>query len=38
MPSDEFRSLGVKEGDTVSVSPRKARVFLEVAADPAAMI
>ena len=38
LPSDEFRSLGVKEGDTVSVSPRKARVFLEVAADPAAMI
>ena len=28
----------VKEGDTVSVSPRKARVFLEVADDPAAMI
>ena len=38
LPSDEFRRLGVKEGDTVSVSPRKARVFLEVAADPAAMI
>ena len=38
LPSEEFRSLGVKEGDTVSVSPRKARVFLEVAADPAAMI
>ena len=38
LPSDEFRSLGVKEGDTVSVSPRKARVFLEVADDPAAMI
>ena len=38
LPSDEFRRLGVKEGDTVSVSPRKARVFLEVADDPAAMI
>lgn len=34
----EFRSLGLNEGDTVSVSPRKARVFLEVADDPAAMI
>jgi sulfate transport system ATP-binding protein len=38
LPSDEFRRLGVKEGDTVSVSPRKARVFLETADDPAAMI
>ena len=28
----------VQEGDMVSVSPRKARVFLEVADDPAAMI
>ena len=36
--ADEFRRLGLKEGDTVSVSPRKARVFLEVADDPAAMI
>ena len=38
LPADEFRRLGVKEGDTVSVSPRKARVFLETADDPAAMI
>ena len=38
LPSDEFRLLGVKEGDTVSVSPRKARVFLETMDDPAAMI
>ena len=38
LPADEFRRLGVQEGDMVSVSPRKARVFLEVADDPAAMI
>lgn len=38
LPADEFRQLGVKEGDTVSVSPRKARVFLEAVDDPAMMI
>ncbi|WP_028604745.1 sulfate/molybdate ABC transporter ATP-binding protein [Ottowia thiooxydans] len=38
MPADEYRRLGIKEGDTVIVSPRKARVFLEVADDPAVMI
>ena len=38
LPANEFRRLGVQEGDMVSVSPRKARVFLEVADDPAAMI
>ena len=39
LPSEAFRRLGVKEGDTVSVSPRKARVFLQdVADDPAVMI
>ena len=31
MPADEFRALGVKEGDTLVVSPRKARVFLSPA-------
>ncbi|MBY4599848.1 sulfate ABC transporter ATP-binding protein [Ottowia caeni] len=36
--ADEFRRFGLKEGDIVSVSPRKARVFLEVEDDPAAMI
>ena len=34
----ELRDLSVREGDTVRVAARKARVFLEVAADPAAMI
>ena len=38
LPADEYRRLGVHEGDTVRVAPRKARVFLEVADDPAAMI
>lgn len=38
LSAEEYRRLGVKEGDTVSVSPRKARVFLEVADDPAALI
>ncbi len=38
LPADEFRQLGVREGDTVSVSPRKARVFLEALDDPAMMI
>ena len=37
-PADEYRRLGLKQGDTVSVSPRKARVFLQPADDPAAMI
>jgi sulfate transport system ATP-binding protein len=31
MPADEFRALGVKEGDTLVISPRKARVFLSPA-------
>ena len=38
MPADEYRRLGLKEGEAVSVSPRKARVFLEVADDPATLI
>ena len=38
MPANEFRQLGVQEGDSVRVSPRKARVFLETVDDPAAMI
>ena len=39
LPADEYRRLGLKEGDAVSVSPRNARVFLEETADdPAAMI
>ena len=38
LPADEYRRLGLKQGDTVSVSPRKARVFLQPADDPAAMI
>ena len=40
LPADEYRRLGVKEGDTVLVATRKARVFLqpETADDPAAMI
>ncbi|MFT3778878.1 MAG: sulfate ABC transporter ATP-binding protein [Ottowia sp.] len=40
LPSDEYRRLGLKEGDTVLVATRKARVFLESATahDPAAMI
>jgi len=38
LPADEYRRLGVQEGDTVLVSSRKTRVFLETADDPAAMI
>ena len=38
LPANEFRQLGVQEGDRVRVSPRKARVFLETVDDPAAMI
>ena len=38
LPANEFRQLGVQEGDSVRVSPRKARVFLETVDDPAAMI
>ncbi len=38
LPADEYRQLGLNEGDTVLVAPRKARVFLETADDPAAMI
>ncbi|MDR2127498.1 MAG: sulfate ABC transporter ATP-binding protein [Burkholderiaceae bacterium] len=38
LPADEYRALGLKEGDSVLVSPRKARVFLETAEDPAALI
>jgi sulfate transport system ATP-binding protein len=29
IPAQQFRELGVKEGETVVVTPRKARVFLE---------
>ncbi len=36
--AEEYRALQLKEGDTVLVSPRKARVFLETTDDPAAMI
>ncbi|MBH1963065.1 MAG: sulfate ABC transporter ATP-binding protein [Comamonadaceae bacterium] len=38
LSTEEYRRLGLKEGDIVSVSPNKARVFLEVADDPAVMI
>ena len=38
MPAAEFRALGVREGDTVLVLPRKARVFLQPVDDPATMI
>jgi sulfate transport system ATP-binding protein len=38
LPAAEFSALGVHEGDTVLVSPRKARVFLETPDDPALMI
>ncbi|MDR2991511.1 MAG: sulfate ABC transporter ATP-binding protein [Burkholderiaceae bacterium] len=38
LPASEFRALGVREGDTVLVSPRKARVFLQTPDDPALMI
>ena len=38
LPADEFRRLGLQQGELVSVSPRKARVFLDVADDPAALI
>jgi sulfate transport system ATP-binding protein len=38
LSADEYRRLGIKEGDAVLVSSRKARVFLETPDDPAAMI
>jgi len=43
LSAEEFRRLGLREGDRVRVSPRKARVFLQSTADamlndPAAMI
>ena len=38
LSADEYRALGVGEGDTVLVFPRKARVFLDVQDDPAMMI
>ncbi|MDO5625389.1 MAG: sulfate ABC transporter ATP-binding protein [Pseudomonadota bacterium] len=38
LPAAEFHALGVRQGDTVLVAPRKARVFLETVDDPAAMI
>ncbi|MBP7453415.1 MAG: sulfate ABC transporter ATP-binding protein [Ottowia sp.] len=38
LPAEEYRQLGLKEGDTVRVALRKARVFLETADDPAVMI
>jgi sulfate transport system ATP-binding protein len=33
MSSDRFKELGFQEGDTLVVSPKKARVFLQ--AQPA---
>ena len=36
--AEEYRALQINEGDTVLVSPRKARVFLETTDDPAVMI
>ena len=30
LPAQQFRALGLREGDTVVVTPRKARVFVEV--------
>lgn len=38
LPVAEYRQLGLQEGQTVHVWPRKARVFLETADDPAALI
>ncbi|MDR2155257.1 MAG: TOBE-like domain-containing protein, partial [Burkholderiaceae bacterium] len=38
LPADEYRHLSVHDGATVLLSPRKARVFLQAADDPAAMI
>jgi len=32
IPAERFRELGLQEGDTVRVQPRKARVFLQPAA------
>mgnify|MGYP003942233145 FL=1 len=29
LPAQQFRDLGLKEGDTVVANPRKARVFVE---------
>ena len=36
--ADEWRALNLQEGATVRVSPRRARVFVNVTDDPAAMI
>jgi sulfate transport system ATP-binding protein len=38
LPAAEYRGLGLQDGATVLLSPRKARVFLQTADDPAAMI
>jgi sulfate transport system ATP-binding protein len=38
LPADEYRRLGMQDGATVLLSPRKARVFLQAADDPATMI
>ena len=38
MSADEWQRLGLAEGDAVRVLPRKARVFLQDQADPAALI
>ncbi|MEO5795533.1 MAG: TOBE-like domain-containing protein, partial [Rhodoferax sp.] len=32
LPAQEFRDLGVQEGDTLVVTPRRAKVFIEEAA------
>ena len=38
LPVAEWQALGLKEGDAVRISPRRARVFVNMADDPAAMI
>ena len=38
LPVTEWQALGLKEGDAVRISPRRARVFVNMADDPAAMI
>jgi sulfate transport system ATP-binding protein len=29
MPAQQFRDMGLKEGDTLVLTPRKARVFID---------
>ena len=29
MPSQKFRDMGIKEGETLVLTPRKARVFVD---------